>query len=278
MLKGRFFKAYNIFTQNRTLGIGQGHGTHVAGLAAGSANYYSNGAAGMAPQCKIMPIQVFDNGMCTFSSIASGIMYAIHNGANIVNISIGPSFQGLDQMPLPEQQKIAETYFKNEERVYQHIIKTANEKNVILVFAAGNDNIMTAILPECREVNRTVNVAAATPNYKAAEFTNYSIGTNISAPGVNINSAFPNNSYKMLDGTSMAAPIVSGTIALMRSINSKLTVSQVIGVMQQTGRKIDEDIPPMVEIFQALTAVRNGKYLIALYLQHLKKSEIKGLI
>lgn len=95
---------------------GQGHGTHVAGLAVGSTEFYSEGAAGVAPNCKIMPVQVFDNGMCTFSSLASGIMYAIHNGANIVNISIGPSFQGLSQLPIEEQIKVAQQYFKNEEK------------------------------------------------------------------------------------------------------------------------------------------------------------------
>jgi subtilisin family serine protease len=259
MLKGRFFKAYNVFTQNRTLGVGEGHGTHVTGLAAGSADNFSRGAAGVAPNCKIMPIQVFDNEMCTFSSIASGIMYYIHNGANVVNISIGPSFKGLDQMPISEQKKVAETYFKNEERVYQHIIETANKKNVILVFAAGNDNIMTAILPECRETSKTVNVAAVTPQLMAAAFTNYSIGTNISAPGVSIYSSFPYNSFKVLDGTSMAAPIVTGTIALMLSINPKLTVGQIIGILQQTGKSIENTIPPMLQIDKALHAVKNGK-------------------
>lgn len=258
LLKGRFYKAYNVFTQNRTLGVGQGHGTHVAGLAVGSEANYENGVAGVAPRCKIMPIQVFDNGMCTFSSIASGIMYAIHNGAHIVNVSIGPSFQGLDQIPISEQQKIAEMYFKNEERVYRHIIQTANEKNVILVFAAGNDNIMTAILPECRSVEKSINVAAVATDFKSSNFTNYSVGTNISAPGVNIYSSFPNNSYKILDGTSMAAPIVSGTIALMRSLNPHLTVNQIIGVLQQTGRSTDNYIPPMLLIDRALEAVKNG--------------------
>lgn len=258
MLKGRFYKAYNVFTQNRTLGIGQGHGTHVAGLAVGSEKNYNNGAAGVAPRCRIMPIQVFDNGMCTFSSIASGIMYAIHNGADVVNISIGPSFPGLDQMPFSEQQKIAEMYFKNEERVYRHIIQTANEKNVILVFAAGNDNIMASILPECRSVEKSINVAAVATDFKSSNFTNYSVGSNISAPGVNIYSSFPNNSYKLLDGTSMAAPMVSGAIALMRSLKPHLTVGQVIGVLQQTGRSTDKYIPPMLLIDKALEAVKNG--------------------
>ena len=258
MLQGRIYKAYNVFTQSRTLGIGEGHGTHVAGLAVGSEEYYDNGAAGVAPRCKIMPIQVFDNGICTFSSIASGIMYAIHNGADVVNVSITPSFQGLDQIPLSEQQKIAEGYFKNEERVYRHIIRTANKKNVILVFAAGNDNIMAAVLPGCRAVEKSVNVAAVTPEFTASNFTNYSVGTNISAPGVDIYSSYSNNSFEILEGTSMAAPIVSGAIALMRSLKSDFTVEQAIGILQQSGRNIDKYIPPMLLIDKSLEALRNG--------------------
>lgn len=258
MLQGRLYKAYNVFTQNRALGIGEGHGTHVAGLAVGSEEFYDDGAAGVAPRCKIMPIQVFDNGICTFSSIASGIMYAIHNGADVVNVSIAPSFQGLDQIPLSEQQKIATGYFKNEERVYRHIIRTANKKNVILVFAAGNDNIMAAVLPECRAVEKSVNVAAVTPEFTASGFTNYSDGTNISAPGIDIYSSYPNNSFMMLEGTSMSAPIVSGAIALLRSLKPDLTVEQAIDVLQNTGRSTDEYIPPMLLIDKALEAVKNG--------------------
>lgn len=258
MFKGRFFNAYNVFTQNRALSSGQGHGTHVAGLALGSTEFYSDGAAGVAPNCKIMPVQVFDNGMCTFSSLASGIMYAIHNGANIVNISVGPSFQGLNQLPIEEQIKVAQQYFKNEEKVYRHIINVANKKNVILVFAAGNDNIVTAILPECRLTNNTVNVAACTPEYKSSTFTNYSLGTNMSAPGEGIYSAYPNNSFKMFDGTSMAAPIITGTIALMKTIKPDINVQQCIAVIQKTGKDLDKFIPPMVLIDQALIAVKSG--------------------
>ncbi len=258
MFKGRFYKAYNVFTQNRTLSAGQGHGTHVAALAVGSSEHYNEGAAGVAPNCKIMPIQVFDNGMCTFSSVASGIMYAIHNGAQVINISIGPSFAGLDQLPIAAQKQVVEQFFKNEERVYRHIIKKANEKNAILIFAAGNDNVLTAIAPECRVANKTINVAACNSSYKAAEFTNYSQGTSISAPGVNIYSAFPTNSYKMCDGTSMAAPIVAGAVALLKSINPDLTASQIIGVFQMTGKETDNYIPPMILIDKAIESVKSG--------------------
>lgn len=259
MFKGRFYKAYNVFTQNRALSPGQGHGTHVAGLAAGSVDFYNQGAAGVAPNCKIMPVQVFDNGMCTFSSMASGIMYAIHNGADVVNVSVGPSFPGLDKLPVDEQIKVANQYFKNEERVFMHIIKTAKEKNVILVFAAGNDNIVTAILPECRSAMNTINVAACTADFKSSDFTNYLLGTNVSAPGVNIYSAYPSNSFKMFDGTSMSAPIISGTIALMKTYKKDITAKQSIAVIQNTGQELDKFIPPMVLIDKAVQAVKDGE-------------------
>ncbi len=258
MLKGRFYKAYNVFTQNRILSAGVGHGTHVAGLAAGTSEYFDEGVSGVAPKCKIMPIQVFDNGICTFSSIASGIMYAIHNGADVVNVSIGPSFKGLDKLPISEQEKVASTLFKNEERVYRHIIKTANEKNVILVFAAGNDNILTSILPECRYKENTINVAAVSPKFTAADFTNYAEGTNVSAPGVDIYSSYPVNSFKLLDGTSMAAPIVTGAVALMRSIKNDLTVSEAILAIQNSGKSIDQYVPKMILIDKALNMVKTG--------------------
>lgn len=259
MFRGRFHNAYNVFTQNRALSRGAGHGTHVAGLAAGSAEGMAQGLAGVAPNCRLMPVQVFDNGMCTFSSLAAGIMYAIHNGASVVNISVGPSFAGASALPPAQQQQIAASYFKNEEKVYRRIIETANRKNVILVFAAGNDNILTAILPECRMTAQTINVAACDQNLQATDFTNYASGTNISAPGKDILSAFPVNSSKVMDGTSMAAPIVSGAVALMRSLKPDLTVGQAIGVLQQTGQPIPQYIPPMIQLDRALAAVKSGQ-------------------
>ena len=247
MFQDRFYKAYNVFNRTRSLSFGEGH------------EFLKNGAAGVAPNCKIMPIQVFDNGLSTFSALTSGIMYAIHNGADVINISIAPSFNGLDQLPIESQGKISQELFLNEERVYQHIINVAKKKNVILVFAAGNDNILAAILPECRSFNKTINVAAVSSNLKASGFTNYALGTNISAPGVNVNSSYPINSYQMANGTSMAAPIVAGTVALMRSIQPSLTVNQILGVLQNTGKEIDQFVPNMVQIDKALEVVSGGE-------------------
>lgn len=257
ILKGRIVNPYNVFTQDNRLSVGQGHGTHVAGLAVGSDKMFDKGISGVAPKCKLMPIQVFDNGMCTFSSVTSGIMYAIHKGANVINVSIGPNFRGLDILPLPDQDYIAKTQFKNEERVWKRIINVANEHNAIIVFAVGNDNILANIPPENR-TNFTVNVAAVDRQIKGTDFTNYGRGSNISAPGKGICSSVPINEYAVFDGTSMAAPIVSGTVALMKSLNQDISVSEVLHILQATGERVSDYMPPMIQVDDALIALKTG--------------------
>ena len=184
-------------------------------------------------------------------------MYAIHNGASVVNVSIGPRFNGLDILPLPEQEKIARTQFKNEERVWKRIIEVANKHNVIIVFAAGNDNILANIPPENR-TDKTVNVAAVNSEIDKADFTNYGQGSNISAPGQGIYSSVPVNDYGVLDGTSMAAPIVSGTIALMKSLDSEISISEVLHILQATGEVVSTYMPPMIQVDDALIALKTG--------------------
>ncbi len=257
ILKGRIVSPYNVFTQDNRLSTGQGHGTHVAGLAVGSDKMFDKGVSGVAPKCKLMPIQVFDNGMCTFSSVTSGIMYAIHNGANVVNVSIGPNFRGLDILPIPDQDYIAKTQFKNEEKVWRRIIDVANDHNVIVVFAVGNDNILASIPPENR-TKFTVNVAAVDRQIKGTDFTNYGRGSNISAPGKGIYSSVPINDYAVFDGTSMAAPIVSGTIALMKSCKPEVTVTEILHILQATGQQISDYVPPMIQVDDALIALTTG--------------------
>lgn len=257
LFKGRFYKPYNVFTQDNRLSSGEGHGTHVAGLAIGSDINYNKGVSGVAPKCLLMPVQVFDNGMCTFSSVTSGIMYAIHNGATVVNVSIGPNFRGLDILPIADQDLIARTQFKNEEKVWRRIIKVANDRNVIIVFAVGNDNIIANIPPENR-TNTTVNVAAVARDFSGTDFTNYGKGSNISAPGKGILSSVPINEYAFFDGTSMAAPIVSGTVALMKSVRQDVDVRDILYILQHTGIPISDYMPPLIQVDKALEMLING--------------------
>lgn len=259
IFKDRIVNAYNVYTQNNHLSQGEGHGTHTAGLAVGSNQFLSQGASGIAPNCMLMPVQVIDNNLCPLSALVSGIMYAVHKGADVVNISIGPSFQGLNQLPVEVQNQIAQTQFKNVEKLWNRVCKLAAQKNTILVFAAGNDDILSSIPPENRS-SVAITVGAVDQKLYPTDFTNYGPCTDISAPGKEIYSSFPVKDFKSFDGTSMAAPIVTGTIALMKSIKKDLTIQQAYNVLYNTGQDVYGNMPPMVQVDLALEAVKRGDF------------------
>ena len=259
MFKGRIVDAYNVFTQDNRLSLGEGHGTHTAGLAVGSAEFFNKGASGVAPNCKLMPIQVFDNKRCPLSALIAGTMYAIHHGADVVNLSVGPSFKGLNQLPVEQQNEIAQRQFKNVERLWARVCSIAAKNKCILVFAAGNDDILSSIPPENRNASSIV-VAAVDKNLYPTDFTNYGPCSDISAPGKGIYSSYPMGKFKSFDGTSMAAPIVTGAIALMKSLKKDLTVVQARNVLYKTGSDVYGFIPPMVLVDKALAGVRRGDF------------------
>lgn len=259
MFKGRIVDAYNVYTQDNRLSVGDGHGTHTAGLAVGCTDYINEGAAGIAPNCMLMPIQVFDNKLCPLSALIAGVMYAIHHNADVVNLSVSPSFEGLDMLPPEQQEQIAHSQFKNVEKLWARVCTLASKKKCILVFAAGNDNILSSIPPENRNMSSIV-VTAVDHNLYPTNFTNYGPCSDISAPGKDIYSAFPRGSFQSFDGTSMAAPIVTGTIALMKSLKKDLTVTQVRNVLYKTGADVYGYIPPMILVDKALAAVKRGDF------------------
>lgn len=259
IFKDRIVNAYNVYTQDNRLSNGEGHGTHTAGLAVGSLQYVNQGAAGIAPDCMLMPVQVIDNNMCPLSALVSGIMYAVHKGADVVNISIGPSFQGLNQLPVELQNQIAQTQFKNVEQLWNRVCKLAASKNTILVFAAGNDDILSSIPPENRS-SVAITVGAVDQKLYPTDFTNYGPCTDISAPGKEIYSSFPVNNFRSCDGTSMAAPIVTGAVALMKTLKKDLTVEQANNVLYKTGVDVYGNMPPMVQVNLALDAVKRGDF------------------
>lgn len=259
MFANRIVGAYNVYNQNNRLSNGQGHGTHVAALAVGSLQYLNQGAAGIAPNCKLMPVQVFDNGNCPLSALISGIMYAVHKDADVINVSIGPSFKGLNALPVDVQKEIARTRFKKLEKVWNRVCVLASRKRSIIVFAAGNDAILSSIPAENRN-DVSITVGAVNQHLYPSEFTNYGECTDITAPGVEIYSAFPVKSFRSMDGTSMAAPIVSGAVALMKSLKRDITSRQARNVLYRTGADVYGPIPPMVQVNLALEGVRKGDF------------------
>lgn len=259
MFEGRIKDAYNVFTRNNHLSSGQGHGTHTAGLAAGSLAYLDRGAAGIAPDCMIMPVQVCQDNMIPLSALVSGIMYSVHQGADVINVSIGPNFPGLNALPVSTQEEIAQTRFKNIEQLWKRVSTIVANKKSILIFAAGNDDIISAIPPENRN-GVAMAIGAVDQLLMPTEFTNYGPCTDISAPGTEILSSYPGGNLMSMSGTSMSAPIISGTVALMKTLDPQITVEQAFNVLYKTGKDVYGYMPPMVQVNLALDAVKRKDY------------------
>lgn len=263
--KGKFYKPWNITTSSKKLTKGNGkgfHGTHVAGIAAALAEN-GQGVTGIAPKCKLMPIQVGDNnGLMSMTAVIDGVLYAIDKGADVVNMSLGMQvYPEIVRLNATEQQKVADILYKEEEEFWNQLFKIAYNKNVIIVLAAGNQDVIIGLDPMQR-TPYSINVSATDPTNTKASFSNYGNKSTISAPGVQIYNSLPNGKYGKLDGTSMAAPIVTGGIALIKSANPSLSFDQIKDLIQSTGIPIgsssSKEIGNLLQLDKALNvAYRN---------------------
>lgn len=191
-------------------------------------------------------------------------MYAVLHNASVVNVSLGLTIN--TKLSEQEQFILINNAGKMSEKAWAQIFKWAETRNCIIVWAAGNSTIISGVDPTKRNES-TVRVSALNTKLERAHFSNYgdNVGegyncfSTISAPGVNIYSAAPGNQYMFSDGTSMAAPIVTGAIALMKSLDKGITADQAIKVLRETGKPIAKgNIGPMLQIADALNAVKEG--------------------
>lgn len=185
-----------------------GHGTHVAGTIAGMNNDY--GITGIAYDAQIMPVKVLDEtGSGFYDAIIDGIYYAVDNGADVINLSLGGQYST---------------------RGVESAIEYAHQSGVTVVMAAGNSAGETPLYPASYADEYGIAVGAVDQTKEFADFSNRA-GENelayVTAPGVNIYSTVPDDGYEFYSGTSMAAPHVSGMVALMLSANPNLTPDQI---------------------------------------------------
>ena len=254
-LKTKIYKPYNVIdrtsivTPNGTIN----HGTHVSATACASSN--GKGIVGISPKCKLMPIKVEDeNGMIASSYIVDGILYAIKNGANVINLSLGKMFGTL---PLSEEQQkeIIQNQGNDEFQFWDELFEYANKKNVTCVIAAGNEANLIGLDPFQRSKS-TIKVSAIDKNGNRAEFSNFGKLSTISAPGTQIYSAKPNGEYEFLDGTSMASPIVAGSVILMKSLKPNLSNKEIIKLMKSTGKNKNPRIGPVLQLYSLLKTLK----------------------
>lgn len=215
------------------------HGTHVAGIIGAKRNN-NIGINGVADNVEIMSIRAVPNGDERDKDVANGIRYAVDNGAKVINMSFGKG------------------YYYNKKTV-DEAIQYAMDKDVLLVHAAGNDGKNIDITPNYPTKYYTDSVNAITGEAKAwitvgatswkldsdllADFSNYGYkSVDVFAPGVAINSTMPENQYKEQQGTSMAAPVVSGLAAIIRSYYPELTAVQVKNIILKSVTKVDQKV------------------------------------
>ncbi|MHB1651306.1 MAG: S8 family serine peptidase [Desulfitobacteriaceae bacterium] len=187
-----------------------GHGTHVAGIAAAELN--GIGIVGVAYKAKIMPIKAMDkDGEGADDDIATGVRWAADHGANIINLSLGSDSQ---------------------EDVLQSAIQYAQTKGCLVVAAAGNyaSGSNPGVAYPAAD-NGVLAVTAVDENDLLADFSDTGPQVALAAPGVDIISDFWQNrlgsGYMTLSGTSMASPFVAGVAALVWSQHRDWTAQQV---------------------------------------------------
>jgi subtilisin family serine protease len=188
-----------------------GHGTHVAGTI-GAVGNNGIGVSGVNWNTQIMALKFLDSsGSGYLSAAVKAINYAVANGADVINASFGGG-----------------GYYS----AMATAINNARSHGVIVVAAAGNDgtnNDTNAVYPANYSGDNLISVAATDRNDRLASFSNYGRTTvDIAAPGVSILSTLPNGRYGGYSGTSMAAPHVTGAIALVWDAHPNWTYRQVI--------------------------------------------------
>lgn len=212
-----------VYGNNHYEGPDAEHGTHVAGIIAGLANGKEVQYGVASKVAKIMSVRTVPNGDERDKDVANAIKYAVDNGAKVLNMSFGK--------PVSPGKNVVWDAFKY-----------AQDKGVLLVKAAGNENEDVAehlayptnfknVTDETPFVNNVLVVGASTNKNNAlrADFSNYNKKmVNVFAPGEEIYSTVPHNEYKYLQGTSMASPVVAGGAAVLLAYMPNLTPAQII--------------------------------------------------
>jgi cell wall-associated protease len=202
------------------------HGTHVAGII-GAVRTNNKGMKGVADNVRIMAIRCVPDGDERDKDVANSIIYAVDNGAQVINMSFGKSYSW-------------------DKAAVDKAVKYAQSKDVLLVHAAGNDskdndnkannNFPKAAFEKAgwfkpKKAKNWIEVGALSwkkDENVVANFSNYGQkDVDLFAPGVDIYSTAPEGKYKNLSGTSMASPVTAGVAAVIRSYYPELTAEQV---------------------------------------------------
>jgi hypothetical protein len=183
-----------------------GHGTHVAGIV-----------HMVAPEARLLALRVLDaDGRGDVVQIAAGVRWAVAHGAKVINLSLG-TLSSSDAL--------------------QHSLGDAENAGVIVITSAGNWGAETPVEFPARS-SHVAAVAAVDANAEPALFSSFGHIVALSAPGVGVRSTYPGGGYRLWSGTSMAAPFVAGTAALLAEVHPDWTLRPMMLRMMDTASPV----------------------------------------
>jgi subtilisin family serine protease len=224
---------------NQTIGP-FGHGTHVAGLI-----------ALVAPDAKIIPVRVLDQrGIGNTWVLAEALAYAAdpdgnpntHDGADVINLSLSTL----------RRTRLLKNVLEKVCNDGSDGFPAIGNPNLVIVAAAGNGGDFTEQYPAAESVNGLIAVAASTPQDKLATFSTRGSWIRVMSPGVGITSTVPGGLYGTWNGTSMAAPLVAATAALIHAQYPKIENAKIVDHIQKTGKRIDGPVQSRLDAGNAL--------------------------
>lgn len=247
-LKNRVLKdlGYNFVDNSKDTMDDNWHGTHVSGIIAaeGGNKVGIAGIAGFA-DVKIIPVKVMDeNGEGSSKIIAKGIRYAADVNADVINFSIG---------------------FNVKDDYIADAIKYARDKGAFVVASSGNDNLNCDNSSPAGDEG-AYTVSSISKNDEKSSFSNFGQSVEIAAPGEEILSTVPGGGYEYENGTSMAAPIIAGTAALIKAENPNLSPEQIETILNKTALDIEQKGKDevtgygLVNAYDAVEEAQNFKY------------------
>ncbi len=204
-----------------------GHGTMTAGLI-----------HLVSPESKILPLKAFSaNGNANISNIIAALYYAVQNGAKVVNMSFD---------------------FTTQSSAFSRAVSYAKQKGVVLVAAAGNSGVNTAVYPAAMN-GHVVGIASTSDSDTRSTWSDF--GTTdvwIGAPGENIVSTYPGGTYASSSGTSFSTPLVTGTVGLLLNTRSPISEAQAAGAIAH-GQPLTPDLNHgRLNVYMAIQAWKFG--------------------
>lgn len=220
-------RGWNFADNNADLSDHRDHGSHIAGIIGANEKGHIKG---IAHEAKLMPIKVVGESGGSQEQVAQGIRYAVKQGANVINLSLGADPGSLMDNRL------------------KRAIRFAHRKDVTVVVAAGNERQLLGATQPGEPANYTAQkslgivVGAVDQTHTVASFSNPTGNKRsafVSAPGTDIFSlsAQDQSGYKWRQGTSMATGYVSGVVALMLSANPSLTPRKIARILTKTANR-----------------------------------------